>query len=97
MNECLDPACCCKNRQVLFDSNLKIFGNPKSQPHFDKVFIRHYIRKLLNDGYSQFSKSSGLAFLLSNYNIEILEMITQTMELIRKLTKMEQKRQLIFT
>jgi len=58
------------------------------QPHFDKVFIRHYIKKLLNDGYEEFNKSSTLTFLISYYNIEILEMITQTMELIRKLTRM---------
>jgi len=51
------------------------------QPHFDKVFIRHYIKKLLNDGYEEFNKSSTLTFLISYYNIEILEMITQTMEL----------------
>lgn len=51
MNECLELSCCCKNRQLLYDSNLKTFGNAKMQPHFDKVFIRHFIKKLISDGY----------------------------------------------
>jgi hypothetical protein len=50
-NECLDLTCCCKNRQYLYDTYLKAFGNPKIQPHFDKIFIRHFLRKLLSDGY----------------------------------------------
>jgi hypothetical protein len=96
-NECDDPACCCTNRQDLYDTYLKAYGNPKIQPHFDKIFIRHFIRKLLCDGYEKFSKSSLLALLISNYNIEVVEMITQTMELIRRLSKMQQKKQLNFT
>lgn len=59
--------------------------------------MRHFIRKLLNDGYERFNKSSILVFLLSSYNIEIVEMITQTIELIKKLNKMEQRNQLSFT
>jgi hypothetical protein len=38
-----------------------------------------------------------LALIISNYNIDVVEMITQTMELIRKLSKMQQKKQLNFT
>lgn len=96
-NECSDPACCCKNRHRLYDTYLKAFGNPAIQPHFDKIFIRHFIRKLLCDGYDKFPKSSLLALLISNYNIEVVEMITQTMDVIRRLTKMQQKKQLCFT
>ena len=96
-NQCLDPACCCKNRENLYDTYLKTFGNPKIQPHFDKIFIRHFIKKLLFDGYEKFNKSSMLALLISNYNIEVVQMITQTKDLIRKLSKMQQKRQLYFT
>lgn len=43
---------------------------------------------MLCDGYEKFNKSSILALLLSNYNIEVVEMITQAMELVRKLSKL---------
>lgn len=38
-----------------------------------------------------------LALLLSTFDIEALEMVTHTMELIHKLVKMEQKKQLNLT
>jgi hypothetical protein len=81
----------------LYDGYLKTFGNPKIQPHFDKIFIRHFIRKLLCEGYEKFNKSAILALLLSTYNIEVVEMVAQTMELIRKLSKMQHKKKLLFT
>jgi len=37
-----------------------------------------------------------LALLLSTFDIEALEMVTQPMELIHKLTRMQQKKQLTF-
>jgi len=72
MNDCVDTTCCCRHRQRLYDPNLKIFGNPQLQPHFDKLFIRHYLKKLLADGLAEFPKSPTLAFLVCSYNIEVL-------------------------
>lgn len=37
-----------------------------------------------------------LAFLLATFDIEALEMVTYTIELIRSLVKLEQKKQLSF-
>ena len=91
MNDCDEPECCCHHRSRLYDHGVKIFGNPKQQPHFDRVFIRHYIRKLFNNGLKHHPKSMVLTFLLAYYNIEILEMATQTTELIRQLSKLQQK------
>ena len=79
---------------MLYDHHLKIFGDPKIQPHFDRIFIRHYIRKLLSQGYEEHTKSTMLTLLLSTVDVEALEMITETMELIHRLNRMEQKRQL---
>jgi hypothetical protein len=72
MNDCEDPTCCCHHRERLYDHNIKIFGNPKAQPHFDRVFIRYYIRKLLSNGHNHHPKSMVLTFLLAYYNVEIL-------------------------
>lgn len=96
MNECQDVNCCCKHRDSLYDAHLRSYGNPALQPHFDRIFIRYYLRRLLNQGYEQHLKSTMLAFLLSTFDIEALEMVTQTMELIQRLAKMEQKKQLSF-
>jgi hypothetical protein len=93
-NQCEDTDCCCKHRDQLYDSNLRTFGNSKLQPHFDRIFIRHYIRKLLMQGCEGHSKSIVLVFLLGFFDIEALEMVTQTMELIKRLSRLEQKKKL---
>ena len=97
MNECADLACCCKNRGSLYDANSKTFGNPKLQPHNDRIFIRHYIRRLIMKGCEEHSKSIMLLFLLIIYDIEAVEMITYAVELIKKLSRMEQKKKLNFS
>jgi len=57
-------------------------------PHADKVFIRHFLRRLMQEGHQKYPKSTFLVFLLGVYNVEIVEMVTQTMELLRKLSKL---------
>ena len=54
---------------MLYDHQLKVYGNPKIQPHFDKIFIRFYIRKLLEKGYEEHNKSVMLAILLANFEL----------------------------
>ena len=78
LNDCNDLLCCCHNRQFLYDHTIKLFGDPKVHPHLDKIFIRHYIRRLLNEGHQRFPKSTAITFLLGIYNVEVVEMITQT-------------------
>lgn len=79
MNECFNPHCCCKHRELLYDNSAKTYGNPGLQPHFDRIFIRHYIRSILSKGYDEHPRSTMLVFLLATFDIEALEMVTHTM------------------
>jgi hypothetical protein len=73
---------------MLYDANLKVFGNPKLQPHNDKIFIKHYIRHIIMKGCEEHTKSIMLLFLLIIYNIEAVEMVAHAMELIKTLSRM---------
>lgn len=46
-NNCNEVVCCCKNRSTIYDPSKGMFGNPQTQPHLDRVFIKHFYLKMI--------------------------------------------------
>ena len=72
-DKCQDQLHCpCRTRQKLLDPKRYEAGDQKIQLHKDKVFVKHFIIKMIRDGLSKFKDSKLLHLDLMFYRFEAL-------------------------
>lgn len=92
INKCVDPTCCCKNRDVLYDPRRMIYGNDRLQPHQDIVFVKHFVLRLLEESLKQFKGSILLSLDEGFYHLEILKLYTRASMVVQQLKLTERKK-----
>lgn len=65
--ECQNDGCPCKNEVELFDVGTKKFSSRDTGYHKDAIFLKHFVKKLYEDGLTRFADSDLLSVMFASY------------------------------